>query len=141
MIARKYQTTQPPQLRILEAAATTPPGFDSWYAVVKIAGEPRIVLIDDIADRTGFTYVKCILMLSGNVVWVEESNLLMWVWPPAQLPKPCPIRLYDYVRLTSGKRAFILDIQGDLIRVVTEDEHVLQLARWDIVRVINGGSR
>jgi len=142
MIARKYEQHkhQDPQLRILEAASTTPPGHESWFAVVKINSVPRIVLIDDIADRTGFTYVKCILMGCGTTVWVEESNLVMWVWAPSKLPKPCKIQLYDFVRLVSDETAFIIDIQGDLITVVTDTEHVLNLARWDVLRVLGSTS-
>ena len=138
MIARKFeQHKSAPQLKIVEPAiATTPPGHESWFAVVRLNGVPRIVMIDDIQDRTGFTYIKCILMGCGTVVWVAESCLIMWVFPPSELPKRSDIAKYDYVRLVNGQTAFIIEIQGDLITVITEGDDVLQLARWDVLRVI-----
>lgn len=140
-LAHKYETSNPePQLQILPASSGLPPYMESWFALVKLNGTPRIVMVDDISDRTGFVYMKCILMGCGTVVWLEESNLLSWVFPPAPLPKPCAIKLYDYVRLVNHEKAFIVDIQGDLITVITEDERLLGLARWDVLRVLGNAS-
>lgn len=133
MIARKFEAHNPdPQLTVV----TQPPRCESWFAIVRINNLPRIVMIDDVSTRDGFTRMKCLLMGSGTIIWVDESCLLQWVWPPTNLPKPVSFKLYDYVRLTTHEKAFIYDIQGDLIGVVYEDGTHATLARWDVLRVL-----
>lgn len=111
-----------------------------WYAIATLAGVPRIVCIEDWKiGAGGFTYVKCRMMLSGDVVWLEESNIIRYVEPPSNLGKPCEIDLFDEVRLSDLSRGEIVAIHGDLVVVIdTTDENAdaRLIERWHVLYVV-----
>lgn len=132
MYARK-QETKSSTLTVLKKSDAY------WYAIVNLAGIPRIVCVEDWRiGAGGFTYVKCRMMLSGDTVWLEQSNILQYVYPPKNLAKPCEIDLFDEVRLSDHSKAEIVAIHGDLVAVVDcEDQDTAPrlIERWHILRV------
>ncbi len=131
MIARKsLQDKYTSNLTVLKTADYY------WYAVVKLAGLPRIVCIEDWKIGTGgFRYVKCRMMLSKDTVWLEETNILQYVHPPRNLAKPTPIDLFDEVRLSDYSKAEIVAIHGDMLTVIDCDEPDTEpryLPRWHV---------
>ncbi len=132
MYARK-QVSKTPNLTILKNSDY------NWYAIVTLVGVPRIVCVEDWKiGAGGFTYVKCRMMLSGDTVWLEQSNIVQYVYPPRNIAKPCPIDLFDEVRLSDHKKAEIVAIHGDMLTVIDcedDDAAPRYIPRWNILYV------
>jgi len=130
MFAEKQANKHVSNLTVLK------PADHYWYAIVKLAGLPRIVCIEDWKiGAGGSTYVKCRMMLSGDIVWLEQSNIVQYVYPPRNLAKPCPIDLFDEVRLSDYSKVEIVAIHGDMLTVIDcddPDSEPRYLPRWHV---------